>query len=317
MLIGITGATGGLGKRLTEILLERGFYIRCLIRKKADNFPESERLEIVFGDLLDKASLITFVEGIDICIHIAAQVTATSKKDLFETNVNGTRNLCQAIEKGNKNCRLIYCSSIVVKELLFYQKPFVSDYTMSKYYAEKVVDQYGKKMRTTVIYPGYIFGKYDRALLPYIINMLQNGLKFWVRGGEKNAPIIYVDDLCELFYQVIINEKTVGKKYVSLEEHEEGMHYVIKLIASKFNYHTPDRDRTYPKFIIKICLKLNIIFSKLFHVQRIKMNLRSLNILSNHAKHFNNAYEDVGWKQEYTVDEIVNTALEDYLQCKQ
>lgn len=311
MIIGVTGATGGLGKRLTELLLERGYYVKCFIRKKYDNFLESNKLEIVYGELSDRESVVKFIEGIDICVHIAAQVTATSKKSLFETNVNGTRNLCEVIVKSNINCRLIHCSSIVVKELLFYQKPFVSNYTMSKYYAERVVDEYSKDIRTTVIYPGYIFGKYDRALMPYIINMLRDELKFLVKGGEKNAPIIYVDDLCELFYQVIINENTIGKKYVSLEEREEGMHFVIKLIASKLNFSIPKV--TYSKSIIRIYLKINDIFSKVFKVRRINMSLRSLNILSNHAKYFNNAYEDIGWRQRYTVAEIVNLALEDYL----
>lgn len=186
MLIGITGATGGLGRRLTEILLERGCSVRCLIRNSSNlNMPNSENLEIVTGALSDKYSLAKFVKGIDICVHIAAQVTATSKEALFETNVTGTRNLCEAIEENNKGCRLVHCSSIVVRELLFYQRPFVSNYTMSKYYAEQVVNQYSNKIKTTIIYPGYIFGKYDRALMPYIIDMLQNGLKFWIKGVKK------------------------------------------------------------------------------------------------------------------------------------
>ena len=315
MLIGITGATGGLGRRLTEILLERGYSVRCLIRSSSNlSVPNSQNLEIVTGALSDMYSLAKFVKGIDICVHIAAQVTSTSKDALFETNVTGTRNLCRAIEENNRSCRLVHCSSIVVRELLFYQKPFVSNYTMSKYYAERVVDQYSNKIKTTIIYPGYIFGKYDRALMPYIIDMLQNGLKFWIKGGEKNAPIIYVDDLCELFYQVIMNKDTVGKKYVSLEKQEKGMHYVIKLIASRLNYPVPQR--IYPKYAIRVFLKFNALMSKLFGANKIKMSLRSLNILSNHAKHFNNAFEDIGWKQKYTLDEIVLTALDDYLQYK-
>lgn len=315
MLIGITGATGGLGRRLTEILLERGCSVRCLIRNGSNlNMTKSENLEVVTGELSDMYSLAKFVEGIDICVHIAAQVTATSKEALFKTNVTGTKNLCKAIEDNNRSCRLVHCSSIVVRELLFYQKPFVSNYTMSKYYAERVVDQYSKKIKTTIIYPGYIFGKYDRALMPYIIDMLQNGLKFWIKGGEKNAPIIYVDDLCELFYQVIMNKDTVGKKYVSLERQEKGMHYVIQLIASRLNYPVPRR--TYPKYAIRIYLKFNALMSNLFGVNKIKMSLRSLNILSNHAKHFNNAFEDIGWKQKYTLDEIVKAALDDYMQSE-
>ena len=118
-------------------------------------------------------------------------------------------------------------------------------------------------------------------------------------------------NLCELFYQVILNESTIGKKYVSLEKQKEGMHYVIKLIADRLNYSLPQK--SYSKVVVRIYLKLNGIASKLFGIKKVEMRLRSLNILSNHAIYFNNAYEDIGWKQRYSLEEIVNTALDDYL----
>ena len=65
---------------------------------------------------------------------------------------------------------------------------------------------------------------------------------------------------------------------------------------------------------MRIYLKFNALMSKLFGADKIKMSLRSLNILSNHAKHFNNAFEDIGWRQKYTLDEIVMAALDDYMQ---
>ena len=48
MVIGITGATGGLGRRMSEILLERGYEIRCLVRRNSKHdFLVKEGIELV------------------------------------------------------------------------------------------------------------------------------------------------------------------------------------------------------------------------------------------------------------------------------
>ena len=33
MIIGVTGSTGGLGRRLSEILNQKGFQLKCLVRR--------------------------------------------------------------------------------------------------------------------------------------------------------------------------------------------------------------------------------------------------------------------------------------------
>lgn len=35
MIIGVTGSTGGLGRRLSEILNQKGFQLKCLVRSKS------------------------------------------------------------------------------------------------------------------------------------------------------------------------------------------------------------------------------------------------------------------------------------------
>ena len=64
-------------------------------------------VELIYGDINNKESLEVFVQGIDICIHIAAQVSAASKEQLEKVNVEGSVNVCEALCRYNPTCRLI------------------------------------------------------------------------------------------------------------------------------------------------------------------------------------------------------------------
>lgn len=314
MIIGITGATGGLGRRMAEMLVERGYKIRCLIRKNSKHeFLVNENIELVYGDISDFNSLEAFVAGLDICIHLAAQVSAASRKVLEEVNAGGTKNICEALLKFNSTCRFLYCSSIVARNYKAYKKPFYSDYTISKYKAEKVVDKYMDSIQTTIIYPGYIYGYYDKLLLPMITKMLQNGLDFLVKGGEKNVPIIFVDDLCELFIQSMLNNKAIGKKYVSLEENSVGIHEVVKIVAERLGYKSPQK--VFSKTVVRLRMKINRILNSVSKLNKPVLALREINILSNHAIYFNNAEEDIKWKQKMSVEKGINKAIDIYLQA--
>lgn len=64
MLIGITGSTGGLGRRLSEILNQKGFQLKCLVRSKGKaEFLDKMGAELVYGDINNKESLKLFVRG--------------------------------------------------------------------------------------------------------------------------------------------------------------------------------------------------------------------------------------------------------------
>lgn len=311
MLIGITGSTGGLGRRLCELLSEKGFRLKCLVRNKAKaEFLNEMGAELVYGDINNKESLKYFVQGINICIHIAAQVSAASKEQLEKINVEGSYNVCEALYRYNPTCRLIYCSSIVVKNYRPYKKLFYSDYTISKYRAEKAVEKFDNKLQITIIYPGYIYGYYDKLLIPMIANMLKNGLPFLSRGGEINAPIVFVDDLCELFYKAMVHEKAIGKRYVSLEKNDVGIHGVVRMVAEMMGYDYPMK--VYPKIFIRIKMWINKWLNTLFHKNYPVLSLREINILANRGQYFNNADAEIGWKQTTPIYEGVKKAVDWY-----
>lgn len=311
-MVGITGGTSGLGKRLTEYLISKGYRVRVLVRKTSQVTDLVKwGVELVYGDINDPASLVGFIKDIDICYHLAAQVALAPGEQPSNVNIVGTQNICDAILKYNLDCRLVYCSSLVVTGIRFYNKFLQSSYAISKYKAEKIVDEYVKKhqLKACIIYPGYIYGQYDRNFMPVVLKILKHGLKFMIKGGEKNAAVVYVDDLCELFYLAGIKDIALGKKYVSVKKSDIGIHGFLKMVAEKMNYPFPQK--VYPKVpLLLIALILGEIY-KIFGLRSTpKIDVRLIEALSYNPKYFNdNTIRELGWDQQVTISEGIDKAI--------
>lgn len=70
-------------------------------------------MEPVTGDLRDRASLDRAIEGCELVFHVAADYRLWSKhpEDLYESNVDGTRNLLEAAEHARVE-RIVYTSTV-------------------------------------------------------------------------------------------------------------------------------------------------------------------------------------------------------------
>jgi nucleoside-diphosphate-sugar epimerase len=239
MKIGITGATGTLGRRLKDKLIDRGNHVVALCRNKdsAKTLLNSSLVEIAEGDITTANTLYPFIKDLDVCIHLAAQVDHADKDRYWNVNVNGTNNLCDAIMQGNPKCRLVYCSSIAV---LRFDK-MKTDYSLSKARGEEIVRSMMNKMAATIIYSGLIFGPGDQRFIPHLIKGLQAGNIPLVGGGESWAPVIYIDDLCELFIKVAESEYAIGKSFLGIQQTSAGIHDFIKIVARQCGYPVPGK----------------------------------------------------------------------------
>ena len=174
----ITGITGMVGSHLADYLLENTdwkIYGFCRWNDSFDNLEhlverinDKDRLELIYGDLNDLASLIDSVtiSKPDYVFHLAAQsypqTSFTAPLETLETNIIGTAKLLEALRKSDFNPIIHVCASSEVfgrvpKEYLpiHEEVPFhpASPYAISKvgtdligrYYAEA----YGMTIMTT------------------------------------------------------------------------------------------------------------------------------------------------------------------------
>ena len=95
MKVAITGATGFIGRELVFKHLECGNSVKILTRKNKDQLTFPVEVQVVNGDLSDAGdSLPSFVKGVDVLYHCAAEILDESK--MFKINVIGTQNLVNA-----------------------------------------------------------------------------------------------------------------------------------------------------------------------------------------------------------------------------
>ena len=72
MNILVTGATGAVGPRVVHALDQEGFRVRTFSvdTPVTDMFPQS--VEVLIGDVMDKAAVESAMKGTDAVIHMAA-----------------------------------------------------------------------------------------------------------------------------------------------------------------------------------------------------------------------------------------------------
>jgi nucleoside-diphosphate-sugar epimerase len=285
--------------------------LRLLVRAGRDRKELPPGAEIVEGSMEDPESLCAFAQDLDICFHLAAEVMSTDRNRLFRTNVEGTRHLCEALVSQAPGCRLVHCSSIVVYDVRWWNGWLLSDYTLSKYRGEQVVAQFQSTygLNAAVVHPGYIYGPGDTKFLPMVEGMLRNGLPFLVAGGERDAPVVHIDDLCELLWTVGIQPRATGGRYSALSRQPFGLHDFWERVANLRGHAFPTRK------VAKWPLVLLGAFGRLTRripgvPWRPSFDLRMVSLLSKRTPVFDDAARrDLGWAPTYSLEEGLHSAF--------
>ncbi|MFD4508092.1 NAD-dependent epimerase/dehydratase family protein [Streptomyces sp. NPDC058457] len=148
----VTGATGHVGFTLVQYLLAQGETVRAGVR---DTGARSDRLraldvELVRAELMDRASLVAAMRGVDIVYSVAAAFRVWAKdpeNEIVRVNLDGTRHLVEAALEAGVH-RIVYVSSMTTVDASV--RPFSADtwnplninpYEYSKTQAEKLARQ--------------------------------------------------------------------------------------------------------------------------------------------------------------------------------
>lgn len=103
----VTGATGLVGARLLPRLVEAGYDCFALVRGKA----VANGVTGIQGDLFEPATLDAAVEGAAAIIHLAAVFRSPDSELIWKSNLEGTRNLIDAVQRNAPGARFIFAST--------------------------------------------------------------------------------------------------------------------------------------------------------------------------------------------------------------
>ena len=192
----VTGASGFLGWHVARVLVERGYPVRALVRpgSRVDGLD----LEVVTGDLRDPASLDRAAAGCGLVFHVAAdyRLWAKDPTELYRSNVDGTRNLLDAVRKAGAE-RVVYTSTVgcigVPHGGLGDETTPVSlddmagDYKRSKFLAEQVALDYARQgLPVVIVNPTAPIGDHDVKPTPtgkVVLDFLNGDMPAFIDTG--------------------------------------------------------------------------------------------------------------------------------------
>lgn len=227
MITLVTGATGFIGTALVRQLLDQGDTVRVLSRSDSDRRNlDGLKVEIVYGDLQDTASLHKAVKGCQRLYHVAAHYSlwAPDSQLFYRINVDGTKNLMQIAWKASVE-RIVYTSTVGAlgiptdgrqgnEETPASFSDMVGDYKRSKYLAEQAVVQMAREgLPVVIVNPSAPVGPRDIKPTPtgqMIVDFLKGKMWAYLDTGMN---LIDVEDVAR--GHILAMEKgRIGQKYI-------------------------------------------------------------------------------------------------------
>lgn len=205
----VTGPTGFIGSHLTETLLNKGYHVKCLVRKTSNlKWLKDLNVELVYSDLFDKKILSEAISDISYLYHVAGVTFAKRKEEFYLGNRDATKSLIDICYKANPSIkRFIHVSTqAVVGPSLSKDHPVdetagynpLTTYGLSKMEAEKIVREYFGKMNCTIVRPPAVYGPRDVAIFEFF-KAMSRGLQPMIGFGDKLVSLIHVYDLVNGF----------------------------------------------------------------------------------------------------------------------
>ena len=193
----VTGATGFIGTRLVEKLVENEYNVTSLIRKGKD--PHSNSQSII-DDLTD-SNLDLPITDTDCVFHLASHTPLEkNKKTIEKVNLGGTKNLFNQIKDKTKS--FIYISGLGVygepgDSIVDEKSPYnpTTDFVKIRLDAQKFLERKCKEfgINFTVIHFGDVYGTRGWFYEFMIKRLLKNTFRL-PKNGDYYKGVIHIND---------------------------------------------------------------------------------------------------------------------------
>lgn len=195
----LTGGTGFLGKYIYNFLISTGNKVTLLGKSDANDIVYNLAKDIPF--LQQNFHVVIHAAG---KAHIQAY-NETIAKDFFDVNLEGTKNLCSAIDKCDKKPEaFIFISTVAVYgvdtgEDIVETHPLKGNtpYAKSKIEAEYFLHDWSKKnnIRLSILRLPLIAGKNPPGNLGAMIKGMKSGRYFNIDGGKAKRSMVLAEDV--------------------------------------------------------------------------------------------------------------------------
>jgi len=229
MAVFVSGASGFIGARLVDRLIENGEDVHILCRPTADlSLVNLGKVKRCSGDILDAKSVSAAMEGCDRAYHIAgyARNWAKDPSTFFKVNVDGTKNVLEAAKQHGVKKTVVTSTSVtlgpsngvVTRETTKRTIPSFTTYESSKISTEEAVDRYVAAGQDVVLVnPTRVFGPgaltEGNSLTIMIQLYLKGRFRFILGNGEGMGNYAFVDDIVDGHLRAMERGKS-GERYI-------------------------------------------------------------------------------------------------------
>jgi uncharacterized protein len=254
----ITGASGLVGSRLTDLLLQKGYQVSHLGRSKKSGPVPSFVWDVDQG-VMDQQAL----EGVDTIIHLAGagvadkRWTVSRKKEILESRTKSSFLLYNTLANANHTVKAVISASAIgyygfgFGEQIFNEESNSgTDYLaqVTKQWEESVDKISSLNLRLVKLRIGIVLSEKGGALVE-MAKPIRLGAGAALGTGKQYLSWIHLDDLCEMFIKAVEDETMQGAYNAVSGDWVTNLE-LTKLIAKVLN--KPLLLPNVPGFIMKI-----------------------------------------------------------------
>lgn len=232
-----TGASGFLGNNIYP-LLEEKYVIETVGITSKDNYNVNLAWEIP-----------NLTGTFDVVLHAAGKAHTISeneqeKQAFFDVNLQGTKNLCTALENSGIPKAFIFISTVAVYgcdsgENITEEHPLngTTPYALSKIKAEKYLEGWCAmhNVKLSILRPSLIAGPNPPGNLGAMIRGIRNDKYLSIAGGKARKSVLMVQDIANLLPMLI--EK--GGIYNVCDSYQPSFRELEMVICKQLNKKRP------------------------------------------------------------------------------
>lgn len=282
-----TGASGFLGREVYP-LLQENYNVTTMGLLQQDDYIVN----------LAKEKPILH-EKYDVVFHAAGKAhsipkTEAEKRMFYDVNLQGTKNLCAALEKVGVPRAFIFVSTVAVYgcdygENITEEHPLNGDtpYAMSKRLAEEHLQKwcYEHNVVLGIIRPSLIAGSNPPGNLGAMINGIRNGRYFGIAGSQARKSVLMVQDIARLIPLLV--EK--GGIYNVCDSYQPTFRELETIICNQLDKPLP---LSIPYWIAKCMALVGDCLGKKAPINSLKLKKITRSLTFSNEK----AIRELGWK---------------------
>ncbi len=287
MTLLFTGASGFLGSNIIQ-LLNGAYNIISVGLSPQDTY------------LVDIATDIpTFTDAFDVVFHAAGKAHSVPKTEaeerlFFDVNLQGTKNLCTALERSGIPKAFIFISTVAVYgcdsgENITEEHPLngTTPYALSKIKAEKYLERWCAmhNVALSILRPSLIAGPNPPGNLGAMIRGIRNGKYLSIAEGKARKSVLMVQDIANLLPMLI--EK--GGIYNVCDSYQPSFRELEMVIYKQLNKKLP---LSIPYWFAKSMAIFGDCFGEKAPINSLKLRKITHSLTFSNEK----AMRELGWK---------------------